>query len=214
MELNGLIKQILDTPTRHTVELANRYLENSETVVQGFIQGSHFSKDDMKQLQLEIGRAHGKIAEARSISHLDDATKLILLRLEAHAFYLSGVGELADDKAKAAIKHFQDCVFIEKDYAAGHFWLGQAFMRAGQREQAFEMFQTAIVLDPDNIDYREHWDKVKGTSKFQAFTGTKGAETAARGAIIATKTAGKVIEGTLAASAWVTRAVWKGITKR
>lgn len=191
MDISLAISHILDTQTRNTAALANRYLDNAGKIFKDALELSGISDSDKFTFKNEIDRAHDKISELRAKAGRDETILLIANRLEAMGHFYRGELALCLDKAGEAIKHFEACLFVEKESAHAYFRLGQALLRAGKRDQAFEMLQAAIAIDGDNLDYLEYWDRVKDTSKLGAMLGTKAAEKTGEALVTGTVMAGK-----------------------
>jgi tetratricopeptide (TPR) repeat protein len=179
-EISDAIAHLQDMSARQIIGLANRYLENAGNEFSSSFEQVDLSDVANRNIKSEISRAHGKIAEARALASHDDVSEMILNRIEAKSHFLSGRLALAIDKPKEAVGHFESCLYVEKEDAQAHFALGIAFMRAGKREQSLESTQTALALDPENMDYLEYWDRYKGTTKLGAFIASKTGETAIR----------------------------------
>jgi tetratricopeptide (TPR) repeat protein len=182
-EISDAITHLQDMSARQTIGLANRYLENASKEFSSSFEQVDLSDMANRNIKSEISRAHGKISEARALASHDDVSEMILSRIEAKSHFLSGRLALSLDKPKEAIGHFESCLYVEKEDAQAHFALGIALMRAGKREQSLESTQTALALDPENMDYLEYWDKHKGISKIGAAVISKNGEAVIDGAL-------------------------------
>ena len=65
------------------------------------------------------------------------------------AFYNIGLAYMQLDSYKEAADNFKICTQIEPTYVKGHFYLGQAYEKLGDKESAKQYYQQAINLDPE-----------------------------------------------------------------
>ena len=81
-------------------------------------------------------------------SHLDQLLKLQPGDVRAHVFMANYYSNVGDDAS--ALKHFQDAVALDKNYAPAYNNIGYANFRLGKYADAEKAFQTYIKLIPNN----------------------------------------------------------------
>ncbi|HJQ32663.1 MAG TPA: tetratricopeptide repeat protein [Pyrinomonadaceae bacterium] len=81
-------------------------------------------------------------------AHLDQLLKLQPGDVRAHVFIANYYGNIGDDVS--SLKHFQDAVALDKNYAPAYNNIGYANFRLGKYADAEKAFQTYIKLIPNN----------------------------------------------------------------
>ncbi len=64
------------------------------------------------------------------------------------AYYNIGLSYMQIDSFKLAADNFKICIQLEPTYVKGHFYMGQASEKLGNKENAKQYYQQAINLDP------------------------------------------------------------------
>lgn len=150
---------------------AVRYLDDAIESVKAAIQRNPKHSDSHRLLGEAYGRLIGLKGGMTGMlygrrSYNEIALALKLDADNSRAFLAMGIWKLRTPKLfggnpDEAIQHFQKALQLEPQSVPTRVWLGVAFKERGLRAEAREVFEQALILQPQNAWARSELDQVR-----------------------------------------------------
>ena len=78
-----------------------------------------------------------------------------------------GVVQYQLKQYKEAIKQFRKALSRESGLAAARYYLGECYLKLGDKEKAIEEYEAALELDPNHVSARSTLDRLTGQDQIQ-----------------------------------------------
>jgi len=163
-----------DTPTAvAALELAKAYLEEvQEASRPGFedtaTRRRHLSTLALAAKQLTIAEKNDPDAEL-VISDGNGAWAFSLANLKAQALILEA-RSYDDRNSKKALPPLRQAVLIDPNNATAHYLLGVIEAANMNRTRAVDALQTAVALEPDNLEFKKELNRTESISAAEVAT--------------------------------------------